>query len=83
GRFRVACLRIASAAVINVWRIHRYLLTKIRPEVEQKAAPSEPRGLPEQAVEAVSAPGDACWTLFDLRSAFISPAKILVFSGHS
>ena len=49
GKFRVACLMIASAATANVRRIQRYLVAKTKAQRAEKSAPGEPNRLPETA----------------------------------
>lgn len=49
GRFRVTCLVIGSAAVVNLRRIHRYLQAKMEAEEQQKKASERQRSAQEGA----------------------------------
>jgi hypothetical protein len=50
GKFRIACMMIASAAVANVRRIQRYLKAKMKAGETAKSVPGEPNRQSEAAV---------------------------------
>jgi hypothetical protein len=71
GLFRVTCMLIASAAMINSRRIYRYLLAKTKV--------SQSKNNPKSAhkVADPSCP-DSCWTIFQARFPALKPFPGLI-----
>ena len=74
GLFRVTCLMVASAAMVNTRRIHRYLSEKNNPKIPEKATRSAENAAGQLAQ-------DSFWAVFRARLAAFQPFDRLMDAG--
>jgi len=56
GRFRMACMVIGSAAVVNVRRLHRFWRARVRPPQAERGQEGGQKRQPERVEQPVCSP---------------------------